>query len=287
MSDRLDRFAGRVLGVATIHGKEQAIAPALCKALPLAGVRAIVGVDTDRFGAFSGEVQRQLDPLATCLAKAQHGAQVGDLDLVIASEGSFGPHPSAPLLSCDEEFLVLYDARDGRHWSQRHVSLDTVFGGQSCSSWEEVCELAARLRFPEHALIVRRHERWAPGDVVHKGVRAVATLRSACDALMVRHGSCWVESDLRAMMNPTRMRVIGAAAARFAEELARLCPVCGAFWFRVATTRIGLPCAECGCPTEMVANLVRGCASCGHEQLAPRPDGRTSADPGNCGECNP
>ena len=59
----IERFAGRKLGVATIHGKEQVIGPLLEQALSLSGCSAIAGADTDRFGAFSGEVQRTLDPL--------------------------------------------------------------------------------------------------------------------------------------------------------------------------------------------------------------------------------
>ena len=68
----LERFACHTLSVATIHGKERVIGPALMKALPIAGFTAIDGVDTDRFGAFSGEVRRTLDPLETCRAKAKH-----------------------------------------------------------------------------------------------------------------------------------------------------------------------------------------------------------------------
>ena len=49
--------------------------------------------------------------------------------------------------------------------------------------------------------------------------------------VIAAQGACWVETDMRAMMNPTRMRVIGEAAERFAAELARGCPVCGAFTF--------------------------------------------------------
>ena len=86
ISSGLERFAGRKLGVATSHAKEQVIGPVLEQALGLSGYAAITEVDTDRFGAFSGEVQRTLDPLAACEAKARYGAEVSGLDLVIASE---------------------------------------------------------------------------------------------------------------------------------------------------------------------------------------------------------
>ncbi len=223
-----DRFAGRTVGVATIHEKESAIGPALMRVLPLAGCEPILGLDTDRFGAFSGEVKRVLDPLATCIAKAKHGAEVSGMDLVIASEGSFGPYPPAPFVSCDEEVLVLFDTRDDSLFTHTYVSLETNFGGEACSTRKEVLEFAERMNFPGHRLVVRVNEQWRTGDAVHKGIADRDHLLTLSDELIAQHGSCWVETDMRAMANPTRMKVIGEATERFARELAMLCPACGA-----------------------------------------------------------
>jgi len=287
MYHTLDRFAGRTLGVATIHAKEQAIGPPLIAALRLSGCTAIAGLDTDRFGAFSGEVQRTLEPLETCIAKAKHGAEVSGMDLVIASEGSFGPYPPAPFMPCNEELLVLYDACDDKVFFQRHVSLETVFGGDSCSSWAQVSAFAERMKFPGHGLVVRANEKWSAGDSMVKGILDRDALRSAAERIIAAHGTCWVETDMRAMMNPTRMKVIGEAAARFGEELKGACPVCGACWFRITGTRSGLPCALCGWPTESIRSMERGCWQCSHVQIEPRPDGKLEEDPQHCGNCNP
>ena len=63
MPDRLaERFSGRTLAVATRHGKERAIAPPFLEGLPLAQVVVVPDLDTDRFGTFSGEVERRLSP---------------------------------------------------------------------------------------------------------------------------------------------------------------------------------------------------------------------------------
>ncbi len=283
----LDRFAGRNLGVATIHGKEQVIGPALMKVLPLANVVRIEGIDTDRFGAFSGEVKRMLDPLNACKAKAVHGAEVSGLDLVVASEGSFGPYPPAPFMTCDEEVLVLYDARDERFFTFRNVALETVFGGEECTTWEQVRAFADRMRFPEHGLVLRPREQWSRGDAMYKGIQDEGFLRRMAEGIIGDHGSCWVETDLRAMMNPTRMHMIGETAKRFAAELEHVCPSCSACWFRVTDTRNGLPCSLCSWPTESVRGLVRGCWSCGYEAFHPRLDGKQEEDPRYCDHCNP
>jgi ribosomal protein L37E len=287
MSNGLERFAGRTLGVATLHGKEQVIGPPLLRCLSLAGVQAIEGVDTDRFGAFSGEVQRTADPLTTARLKAQHGAEVSGLDLVIASEGSFGPYPPAPFVPCDEEHLVLFDARTGTFFDHRHVSLTTVFGGELCATLGTVRGFAERMHFPEHQLVVRGKERWEPGDLQVKGIADHERLFEVAGKLIADRGSCWVETDMRAMANPTRMAVIAETAERFAKELATCCPRCGEAWFRITSARSGLPCMACGMPTQGVRSYVRTCQGCGHEGHDPRPDGRTTEDPMYCGNCNP
>ncbi len=283
----LERFAGRTLGVATIHGKERVIGPALMKTLPLARAIGIVGMDTDRFGAFSGEVQRTLDALEACKAKAKHGAEVSGLDLVIASEGSFGPYPPAPFVPCDKEILVLYDAHDGSFFEHRHVSLRTVFGGDECSVWGQVRAFAERMKFPEHGLVVRAREKWIMGDAMKKGITDEGVLRAFTNDMFVQHGSCWVETDMRAMLNPTRMQVIAATAERFAQELATICPACGVCWFRITKALPGLPCELCGWATPSTRAYLRTCNTCAHTSTSPRPDGRTTEEPQHCGNCNP
>lgn len=283
----LERFAGRTLGVATIHGKERVIGPALMKALPLGGFHAIAGVDTDRFGAFSGEVQRTTDPLTAALAKAKHGVEVSGLDLVIASEGSFGPYPPAPFLPCNEEFLVLYDARNGAVYEHRHVSLETVFGGEECSTLREVLAFADRMKFPGHGLVIRPQERWERGDPMHKGIHEREQLRHHAQALLTVHGDLWVETDMRAMANPTRMAVIAEASERFARELVRSCPSCGELFFRITGVTAGLPCGLCGWPTASIRRYTRSCRACGHAEEEPRPDGKAEEDPRHCDHCNP
>lgn len=283
----LNRFNGRTLAVATIHAKERVIGPAFMVALPLAGCEAIAGVDTDRFGAFSGEVQRTLSPLEAAIAKARHGAEVSGADLVIASEGSFGPYTPAPFLSCNEEFLVLLDTRDGQVFSHRKVFLGPVFGGERCTSKAEVLVFAERMRFPSHHLVVRRDEQWRAGDQVFKGISDADRLRTVTEELIVAYGSCWVETDLRAMANPTRMQAIADTAAELAAEIARTCPACGSCWFRITDTRTGLPCGLCGWPTASIRAQVRSCGACGHAQHEARQDGRTEEDPRYCDHCNP
>jgi hypothetical protein len=86
-------FAGRRLLIATQHRKEQVMAPCLSEAL---GVVCEVAdqLDTDQLGTFSGEKPRLDDPISTLRKKCELALkQQPEFDLVVASEGSFGPHP--------------------------------------------------------------------------------------------------------------------------------------------------------------------------------------------------
>lgn len=282
----IDAFRGRTLTVATLHGKERAIGPAFRAGLGVLGVR-VAEIDTDRFGAFSGEVTRELEPRAAAEAKARAALAATGCDLAIGSEGSFVPYPAAPLLTLDEEWLVLVDARDGRAYAHRHATLDAVFAGRRCESIEALLAFVALQPFPEHALVVRPREHWRTGDGIHKGLLDRLTLERIGRALLDAHGELWVETDLRAHCNPTRMRAIERAAGAFAEELATPCPHCESPHFRVLRSLPGLPCSECGEPTDMARALERGCDLCGHRAAVARPDGLRAADPAQCGACNP
>ena len=183
--------------------------------------------------------------------------------------------------------LVLLDLRDGTELVHRHVSLNTVFGGETCLSEGEVIAFATRMQFPEHHLVLKSAATWRSGDRVIKGINDRYTLVRAARMLLAEHGSVWVESDLRAMANPTRMQVIGEAAEAFAADLERCCPTCGLFHFAITQALWGLPCGQCGFPTRSTRAHLRECRGCGHRQEDERPDGKRTEAPQYCDLCNP
>ena len=99
-------FSGRKLLIATKHQKEKAIAPFLEKEL---GVKCFVAenFDTDILGTFTGEVERKDDPITTARNKCLIAMELNHFDLAIASEGSFGSHPSIFFVHADEEIIFL------------------------------------------------------------------------------------------------------------------------------------------------------------------------------------
>lgn len=100
------QFSGRHLLIATKHGKEKVIAPILESAL---NVKCFVAtdLDTDKLGTFTGEVERTDSPLNTLRNKCLMAMELVDCNLVVASEGSFGTHPTAYFIHADDELLNL------------------------------------------------------------------------------------------------------------------------------------------------------------------------------------
>lgn len=86
-------FSHRSLLIATKHHKEKVIAPLFENALH---VSCFVSdeFDTDSLGTFTGEISREDDALTTVRKKCLLAMEKNNCDLVIASEGSFGAHPS-------------------------------------------------------------------------------------------------------------------------------------------------------------------------------------------------
>lgn len=65
--------------------------------------------DSDALETFTGEVERELGPVSTARKKCLQAMRLNNCDLGIASEGSFGPHPSYFFVCSDDEVLIFID----------------------------------------------------------------------------------------------------------------------------------------------------------------------------------
>lgn len=277
-------FEGRRLLIATQHGKEQVIAPLVEKSL---GVTALTpdDFDTDLLGTFTGEVERGDDPLATLRKKCQMALDRYGYDLAIANEGSFGPHPSAWFAGADDELIILIDRQQGLEIIERELSLQTNLAGETITSENALRTFADKVLFPSHRLILRRDATSTTGLV--KGIGDWDTLLTAWRQTMEQHGCAYVETDMRAHHNPTRMKVIERATEKLLEKVHTRCPSCEAPGFGIVRAVKGLPCSLCHQPTQSTLAYVCQCAKCGHEAERRHPHGKTQEDPMYCNYCNP
>ncbi|MEX6507496.1 DUF6671 family protein [Jiella sp. M17.18] len=281
-------YAGRRAVLATMHGKEAAIGPSLHGRLGLA-VDVATGIDTDSLGTFTGEVPRAGNMDEAAIAKARLGMAASGASIGIASEGSYGPHPQFPFVAAGVELLVFVDDERGLVVRERLVDDAPVYRHAAASSPAGLERFLDAVRFPSHALIVRPNVFKDLHAQIHKGVRTLEELeRAVADgARWSGDGLAFVQTDMRAHMNPSRMAVLGRLAGPLAERLLCLCPACGAPGYGVVEAATGLPCAWCGGPTGLVRQEIFGCVACDSREARERPDGLAEADPGQCPACNP
>ena len=188
----MSTFAGMIAALGTTHGKERVIGPMLPVEIGLR-VDVVRDLDTDRFGTFTREIPR-----------------VGAVKLVL-----------------------LVDGETGLELTGLDVTMETNFSSASVATIAYARPFASRVSFPSHGLLVIAvpHEKPEPALGMTKGLVDPADLDKAVEQLLQLHGRAWLETDMRAHLNPTRMRSIERAdgqGSRGSRRLCRLRPTGGA-----------------------------------------------------------
>jgi hypothetical protein len=170
--------------------------------------------------------------------------------------------------------------------AERLLERRPIYDHATAASVAGLRDFVHRVGFPEHALIVRPN---AGAGTARKGLRARAALERAVGACAAAStdGLAFVQTDMRAHMNPTRMATIGRLAGLLADRMARACPACDAPGFGARRAAPGLPCRWCGAETSLPGGSVMGCAACAHEEIRAADGAPGTADPGYCPACNP
>jgi len=280
----LSMFKDRKLVIATMHGKEKVIAPLLERAL---GVTCIVPdmLNTDLLGTFTGEREREDDPLTTVRKKCLQAMELTGCDLGIANEGSFGPHPSLYFIGADDELVLFIDKKNNLEIIARELSTETNFSYKEISNEKELLDFANQVLFPSHGLILRK-SRQEPIDIV-KGITDNSTLLNVYRAMASKYTVVCAETDMRAHFNPTRMKVIETAAQKLIEKIQSTCPQCEIPGFSITDAKTGLRCDVCGSPTRSVLAYIYQCTHCGFSKEKIYPHNKQTEDPMYCDRCNP
>jgi hypothetical protein len=277
-------YKGRTLIIATRHKKDQVIAPIFASHLKVQCFTP-AELDTDRFGTFSGETERLLSPLDAARSKCQLALALYPYDLALASEGSFGPHPELGFLPVDEEVLLLVDKKNHREIFVRHLSVNTNFNGSVIKTEKELLQFASLAHFPSHGLILRKNK----DDLTQlvKGIVQPHVLMETFKDLMASNAEAYLETDMRAHYNPTRMQVIKEATEKLVTKLRSCCPRCAANGYAVVNAVPGLPCETCGLPTRSIQTHLYRCEICGFEEEKKYPHNKRTEEAGFCDYCNP
>lgn len=277
-------FNGRTLLIATMHGKEKVIAPLLEKEL---GVSCVVpkNLNTDILGTFTGEVTRYDDPVSTARKKCLMAIEKCNGDLAVASEGSFGLLSNAFFVPADDEVLLLVDTKNDLEIKAREISTATNFAASDILTEEQLLSFANKIGFPEHGLILRKSKDDFT-DLV-KGIADWNNLRVNFHHFLKEFGAAYVETDMRAMLNPLRMKVIEKATQKLVTQVFSTCPKCLSPGFSPTESKPGLPCYLCNAPTRSTLSIISTCQKCFYTEEKVFPQNKTTEDPMYCDRCNP
>jgi hypothetical protein len=271
--------------LATMHRKEQAIAPLLNSHLGV-NVAVPAGFDTDTFGTFTGDVKRPSDQLTTARLKAAAVLRQTGESLAVASEGSFGPHPQIPFVACDRELVLLIDRTHQLEIVGECLSTNTNYRSQVIHSSADALAFAESVGFPRHGLVVKGGE---AEQILEKGITDADHLLALVEQALSQspHRAVRLETDMRALYNPTRMTVIAQATEDLVRAIAVSCPSCRCPGFSSIKQFPGLPCSLCGTPTLLTLSRLYRCQRCQFEQRLTGDHGFSAADPSYCPYCNP
>jgi hypothetical protein len=260
-------FVDRIGVLATMHRKETVIAPIVESKL---GIRLIIPdqFDTDQFGTFTRERDRPGNQREAARLKAEKALELTGELLAFASEGTFAPHPNFPAIPCNRELVLLFDRVNKIEIIGQAISTETNYNHQTVKTVDEAFTFAKKVGFPMHGLVVMLYQNAKQPDGIIKGITDEDQLIESVEKMLGRSqtGMIHLETDMRALYNPTRLKVIEQATLDLIANIQRTCPDCGCPGFELTERRIGLPCGLCGLPTALTRSTLYTCQKCGFQQ---------------------
>lgn len=271
--------------LATMHGKEQALGEAFASI----GVKLSVptNFNSDRFGTFSGETERPGSMQEAARAKLTAAMSATGMSVGLVSEGAYGAHPIIPFAAAGTELLIWRDDANNYEVVEHWFDANPVYDHAQAKELQDVRQFLDRISFPNTAVIVApSSNREAPCG---KGLRTIRDVEQAFEAAIdtCDHNLCFLQTDMRAHMNPRRMEIIRLLGKKMTNRIVRRCHACGTPGWGLLRKETGLPCKWCGGPSLLVSHAVHGCVACDETTVEPRSDGQTHADPAHCPLCNP
>lgn len=269
--------------LATKHEKEKAIQEPFEEEF---NAKIIVpsDYDTDQFGTFTGEVPRLNSAYETVIKKAKEAALQYGFQYAIANEGSFGPHPTIFFAPADIELMSFVDYKNDMVVVESEITTETNYAHCDPTAAATYADFLEKIKFGSHGVIVRSLD---TDTIIAKGITQREELDAIVTSSFKRQSAIRLETDMRAMMNPTRMNIINKLAIKLIQRLQKICHQCGAPGFGKTAVTGNLLCRSCRTKTELYQFKVLSCVKCDHQEYYPRADKLEYADQQYCPYCNP
>ena len=279
----LSPYSKQKISLLTQHGKESVIIPELanveCKVIH------VNGFDTDQLGKFTRDKAREGTQIEAARKKARIGMQLIKLPLGIANEGVFSADPMMGIIPWNYELVILIDAI-------RNIEITAYANSKAqhfhmmVDSWADLEDSLNQFNFPTHYLVVRPEHENYPRYIA--GINNPKGLREAFDWALQESSNkkVFIENDLRAFANPTRMATIAQATKQLVQKMQSACPQCQAPGFWVTEKIPGKECANCQLPTKITKFDHWTCSQCNYSNDV-LVNGDQFADPKYCDRCNP
>lgn len=287
MNEKLKKlFWGRTLSIATMHGKEQVLWPLLQQKL---WVKTVVpdNFNTDTFGTFTREIPREKHQSEAARKKLLSILKRDGLDLWVSSEWSFWPDPSCPFLPSNLEMVLLIDLKNNYEIIWMHRTMNTNMAGKYVYSPQEALDFAQKVGFPEHGIILRKNETHTKS--ICKNITTTQELEEKAQEMLwkIFVKKIYIETDMRAHKNPTRMKAIQHACQDMISALESFCPSCQTPGFVISDVERWIPCERCGNPTELPKYHISVCTKCEYRLREENKKLGKYAQATYCDYCNP
>lgn len=273
-----------------MHGKEQVLSGLFADNLE-ARLVLPVGMDTDKFGTFSGEIERSADVKSVLRRKAHKGMERLGLEYGLASEGSFSSQPWLPFLGNNQESLLFVDARNEIEIFANVVNPSRQIDFCEAESESDVINFCRRVGCGSQGVILKPDYNHLDPAWIFKGII------NELDAVKIFHQiqekfeskKIWIETDHRSHFSPKRQKVIFKAGEKLMGSLMSQCPRCHTPGFQMSDYLRGLVCSGCGLKSNKAEKEIWTCLSqsCDYNEIRNRLDGIKSLDPSQCHWCNP
>jgi hypothetical protein len=274
-----DWLKNKTIVVASKHEKDKVIKPLFD--VKFDSTFLSCNIDTDQLGTFSGEIKRILTPYEAAIEKCRMAFNETDADFAISSEGSFGPHPTLFFVPADEELMLFMSRNEELIIWAKHISTETNYNQIDNPTEQELIDFLANIQFPSHKVIFKSEKK------IKKDIENLNILNQLVSYARQNKQTFRIETDMRAHCNPSRMKVIEETTHKLIEKINSNCPSCELPGFSVQEAVKGLPCSQCGLPTQSTLKHIKVCQQCNHQEEIFFPRGIKEEDPTYCSFCNP